>query len=304
MPWEKVRLSRRGEELDMSVGYYPGCSLESTAREFDLSFRAICKGYGIDLVDIPDWNCCGASPAHQLNEELAFALPYRNLLKAEEGSLKTVVSPCPACYSHLLHTHKKVVERPELGDRLREMVGRGYQKSVVSKHLLDFLFRDIGTQRIHESVKRPLEGLRVVGYYGCLTRLPGVDIDDAENPTMMDEIISALGAESLDWSHKTECCGASLSITRTDIGLRLANEILEAANGVKADCIAVVCPLCQSNLDMRQPDVEKKYGRSYDLPLIYLTQLIGLALGMGIEGLGLDKLVVDPAPLLRTKGVL
>lgn len=287
----------------MNVGYYPGCSLESTAKEFDLSFRAICKRYGIDLVDIPDWNCCGASPAHQLSEELAFALPYRNLLKAEEGSLKTVVSPCPACYSHLLHTHKTVGERPELGDRLTEMVGSTYQESIGSKHLLDFLFRDIGVERIRESAEKPLKDLRVVSYYGCLTRLPGVDIDDAENPTMMDEIISALGAVPLDWSHKTECCGASLSITRTDIGLRLATEILEAAKGVKADCIAVVCPLCQSNLDMRQPDVEKKYNRSYNLPLIYLTQLIGITLGIGIKDLGLDKLIVDPVPLLRTKGV-
>ncbi len=288
----------------MNVGYYPGCSLESTAKEFDLSFRAICKSYGIDLVDIPDWNCCGASPAHQLSEELAFALPYRNLLKAEEGGLKTVVSPCPSCYSHLLHTHKTVGERPELGDRLTEMVGSTYQESIGSKHLLDFVFRDIGVERIRESAGKPLKELRVVSYYGCLTRLPGVDIDDAENPTMMDEIISALGAVPLDWSHKTECCGASLSITRTDIGLRLATEILEAAKGVKADCIAVVCPLCQSNLDMRQPDVEKKYNRSYKLPLLYLTQLIGLTLGIGFKDLGLDKLVVDPVPLLRTKGVL
>lgn len=288
----------------MSVGYYPGCSLESTAREFDLSFRAVCRGYGIDLVDIPDWNCCGASPAHQLNEELALALPYRNLLKAEEGGLETVVSPCPACYSHLLHTHKKVVERPELSDRLTEMVGAGYHKSVASKHLLDFLFHDIGVEGIGERVKKPLKGLRVAGYYGCLMRLPGVDMDDAENPTMMDEIVAAIGAEPLDWSHKTECCGASLSITRTDIGLRLANEILGAAQVVKADCIAVVCPLCQSNLDMRQPDVEKKYGRSYNLPLIYLTQLIGLSLEMGTEDLGLERLVIDPAPLLRTKGML
>lgn len=288
----------------MKVGYYPGCSLESTAKEFDLSFRAICEGYGIDLVDIPDWNCCGASPAHQLSEELAFALPYRNLLNAEEASLNTVVSPCPACYSHLLHTHKTVGERPELGDRLTEMVGSTYQESIGSKHLLDFLFRDIGLERIRESAEKPLKDLRVVSYYGCLTRLPGVDIDDAENPTMMDEIISALGAVPLDWSHKTECCGASLSITRTDIGLRLANEILEAAKDLEADCITVVCPLCQSNLDMRQPDVEKKYNRSYNLPLIYLTQLIGLSLGRGFKDLGLDKLIVDPIPLLRTKGVL
>jgi heterodisulfide reductase subunit B len=288
----------------MKVGYYPGCSLESTAKEFDLSFRTICKGYGIDLVDIPDWNCCGASPAHQLSEELAFALPYRNLLNAEEASLNTVVSPCPACYSHLLHTHKTVGEKMGLSSRLTEMVGRAYQESVASKHVLDFLFCDIGPDKMRESTEKPLKDLRVVSYYGCLTRLPGVDIDDAENPTMMDEIVSALGAQSVYWSHKTECCGASLSITRTDIGLRLANELLEAAEDVEADCIAVVCPLCQSNLDMRQPDVEKRYNRSYNLPLIYLTQLIGLAMGMGIKDLGLDKLVVDPIPMLRTRQFL
>jgi heterodisulfide reductase subunit B len=288
----------------MSVGYYPGCSLESTAKDFDRSFRGICRVYGIELVDIPDWSCCGASAAHQLSEELAFALPYRNLVKAEEGSLKTVISPCPACYSHHVHAHKAVEERPELNDRMAEIVGRGYNKSVASRHLLDFLHRDIGLERIREEVKRPLEGLRVANYYGCLTRLPGVDIDGAENPTMMDQITSALGAESLDWSHKTECCGASLSITRTDIGLRLANEILEAAKDVNADCIAVVCPLCQSNLDMRQPDVEKKYSRSFRLPIIYLSQLIGLTLEMGIKELGLEKLIVNPVPLLQRKGLL
>jgi len=253
----------------MNVGYYPGCSLESTAKEFDLSFRKICKNYEVELVDIPDWNCCGASPAHQLSEELAFALPYRNLLKAEECSLKSIVSPCPACYSHLLHTHKTVTERPELEDRLTAIIGRVYQKSITSKHLLDFLFQDIGLEKIQDRAQRPLKDLRVVSYYGCLTRLPGVEIDDAENPTMMDKIVSALGAEPLAWSHKTECCGASLSITRTDIGLRLANEILDAAQDTKADCIAVVCPLCQSNLDMRQPDVQKEYDHQYNLPIIY-----------------------------------
>jgi heterodisulfide reductase subunit B len=288
----------------MTVGYYPGCSLESTAKEFDRSFRGICNGFGIELVDIPDWSCCGASAAHQLSEELAFALPFRNLLKAEEGSLKTVVSPCPACYSHHLHTHKTIEERPELNDRMAEIVGTSYQKSVASKHLLDFLRHDVGLERIQEGAKKSLEGLRVVSYYGCLTRLPGVDLDNAENPTMMDEIMSAIGAQTLDWSHKTECCGASLSITRTDIGLRLAKEILDAAKDVKAECIAVVCPLCQSNLDMRQPDVEKKYDHSYDLPIIYLSQLIGLTLGMGIKDLGLDKLVVDPGALLKEKGLL
>ncbi len=183
------------------------------------------------------------------------------------------------------------------------MVRRVYGKSITSKHLLDFLLHDIGLEKIRDCAEKPLEGLRVVSYYGCLTRLPGVEIDDAENPTMMDDIVTVLGGEPLPWSHKTECCGASLSITRTDIGLRLANELLEAAADVKADCIAVVCPLCQSNLDMRQPDVEKRYDRTYNLPVIYLSQLIGLTMGLGPEDLGLEKLVVDPTPLLEKKGL-
>jgi len=191
-----------------------------------------------------------------------------------------------------------------LSDRLTKIVGRVYEGSVTSKHLIDFLFHDIGLERMQEYTKKPLAGLRVVSYYGCLTRLPGVDIDSAENPTMMDRILSALGAEPLAWSHKTECCGASLSITRTDIGLRLANELLDAARDVDADCMAVVCPLCQSNLDMRQPDVEKQYDCQYNLPIIYLSQLIGLTLGMGAQDLGFEKLVVDPIPLLRKKGLL
>lgn len=287
----------------MHVGYYPGCSLESTAKDFDRSFRAICQAFGIELLDVPDWNCCGASAAHELSEELAFALPFRNLAKAEEKGLDIVVSPCPACHSHLLHTHKTVEEKPALNDRLVEIVGQPYEKSVRPKHLLDFLHQDIGLDKIRQSVQKPLEGLKVASYYGCLTRLPGVDMDSAENPTMMDEIVSNIGAQPVDWFHKTECCGASLSITRTDIGLRLAREILFAAKGAGAECIAVVCPLCQSNLDMRQSDVENRYNTSYRLPILYLSQLIGLSLGIGSRALGLHQVVVDPTPLLRLRGV-
>jgi len=287
----------------MQVGYYPGCSLESTAKEFDLSIRAILGEMDISLKEIPDWNCCGASPAHYLNEELAKALPYRNLVMAEAAGLERVVSPCPACYSHLRHVHEEVEKEPRLLERLQEMTGKGYHKSVQSKHLLDFIKEDIGFDRLKHSMKATLNKLKVVSYYGCLTRLPGVNLDDVENPVMMDEIVEVLGGEPLNWSHKTECCGASLSVTRTEIALRLVRAILEAAQERGADCIAVVCPLCQSNLDTRQNDINKAHGTNYHLPTLYLSQLIGLTQRLGYTSLGLDRLIITPKALLLEKGI-
>jgi heterodisulfide reductase subunit B len=288
----------------MQIGYYPGCSLESSAKEFDLSIRAMLQEMEISLKDIPDWNCCGASPAHYLNEELAKALPYRNLIKAEEAGLDRVISPCPACYSHLKHIHEEVSKDERLAERLRTIVGKKYESGVVSKHLLDFLKDDVGIDRLKSSTKISLNGMNVVSYYGCLTRLPGVHLDDLENPVLMDEIIKAIGGESLDWSHKTECCGASLSVSRTEIALRLVHSILEAAKERRADCIAVVCPLCQSNLDTRQGDLNKKYGTSYRIPILYLSQFIGLTQKLSYASLGLDRLVISPRSLLIEKGII
>ena len=288
----------------MQVGYYPGCSLESSAKEFDLSIRAIFQAMEVSLKEIPDWNCCGASPAHYLNEELAMALPYRNLVKAEEAGLNRVISPCPACYSHLKHTHEEVAKDNHLRDRLRTIVGKEYQGRVVAKHLLDFIKEDIGLDRLKASLQTSLNGLKVASYYGCLTRLPGVHLDDVENPTLMDEIVQTIGGESLDWSHKTECCGASLSISRTEIALRLVNSILEAAQEKGAECIAVVCPLCQSNLDTRQGDINKKFGTSYKIPILYLSQLIGLTQKLGYSQLGLDRLVISSNTILLEKGII
>ena len=288
----------------MQVGYYPGCSLESSAKEFNLSIQAIFQELEISLAEIPDWNCCGASPAHYLNEELAMALPYRNLVKAEEAGLDKVISPCPACYSHLKHVHEEVLKKPHLADRLGAIVGKRYVGGIASKHLLDFIKEDIGFDRLKSSMKTPLSRLKVVSYYGCLTRLPGVHIDDMENPTLMDEVVSMIGGDALEWSHKTECCGASLSVSRTEIALRLVNSILEAAKERGADCIAVVCPLCQSNLDARQGDINKKYGTSYKMPILYLTQLIGLTQKLGYSQLGLDRLIISPQNLLIEKGII
>ncbi len=288
----------------MQVGYYPGCSLESSAKEFDLSIRAVVEAMEIELKELPDWNCCGASAAHYFNEELAMALPYRNLIKAEEAGLEKVISPCPACYSHMKHVHEKVQKDPKLTARLQTIAGKTYGGKVESRHLLDFLKRDVGLDRLKSSIKSSLNGLRVASYYGCLTRLPGVNLDDVENPMLMDEIIDTLGGEPLEWSHKTECCGASLSLTRTEIAVRLVRSILEAAKERGAQCIAVVCPLCQSNLDSRQGDVYKTYGTRFNMPILYISQLIGLTQKLGFSNLGLDRLIIHPMDPLIEKGIL
>jgi heterodisulfide reductase subunit B len=203
----------------------------------------------------------------------------------------------------LKHIHHEVVKDSKLAGRLKALVGKEYQGKVISKHILDYIKDDIGLDRLKSMLRVPLNGLKVVSYYGCLTRLPGVDIDDVENPVIMDEIVGALGAEPLEWSHKTECCGASLSVTRTEIALRLVKSILEAAMDRGAECIAVVCPLCQSNLDTRQADINKKYGTSFSIPVLYLSQLMGLAQKLNSSQLGLDRLIISPKDILLAKGI-
>ncbi len=282
----------------MEIGYFPGCSLHSTAQEFDMSVKAVCDVLNIHLDEIPDWNCCGASAAHETSEELGLALPYLNLVKAEGARLKTVLSPCPACFSNLSKTHERVLDDKVLNERLAKISGgKTYQGKIVNRQVLDLFVEEVGIDRIKENVKKPLEGVKVACYYGCLTRLPGVTMDSIEHPMMMDRIVEALGAEVVDWTHKTECCGASLSITKTDIALRLGREILDAARRAGANCIAVVCPLCQSNLDVRQMAINKKYGSSFALPIVYLTQLMGIAFGVPKSDLGFEKHVTSTAKL-------
>ncbi len=288
----------------MQVGYYPGCSLTSTAKDFDQSIRTILKAGGIAVEEIPDWNCCGASAAKSLSEELDMSLSYRNLANAEEAGLRRILSPCPSCYSHLKHTHDQVTHDRAAADRLEKIVGKAYKGETEAKHLLDFIKEDLGLDRLQASLKTSLRDLKVASYYGCLNRLPGVQLDDRENPVLMDEIIQVLEAEPLDWSHKSECCGASLAITRTDIALRLIQSILQSAEERGAECIAVVCPLCQSNLDTRQGDLNRRYKTPHQIPILYISQLIGLAQGQSISQLGIDRLIVNPRELLLKKEIL
>lgn len=288
----------------MAYGYYPGCSSHGTAKEYDISTKKVCERLGLKLEEVRDWNCCGASPAHATSEELALALPFRNLVLAEKQGLDSIMSTCSACYNRLKVAHETLKKTPEILNRISEIVGEPYNKTLKVIHFLDLISKEFGVEKIKESVMKPLTGLKAVSYYGCLlTRPPElVSIDpDAENPTIMEEIIEALGAETRYWSHKTECCGASFALSRTDIVLRLTNEILKAARFADADCIVVACPLCFANLDMRQSQIASKYGVNYSLPVLFISELMGIAMGMGYKELGIDKHIVSAKDLLKGK---
>ena len=277
----------------MQIGYYPGCSLTSTAREYDATVRLVARNCGIELVEIDDWNCCGASPADAVSEELVLALSAKNLAKAGRQKLTSILSPCPACHSHMLQAQHAVSAASPHRERIAELTGEPAPPPVTLRHLVDFIYHDVGIEKLKQTVVRPLTGITLASYYGCLTRLRGIDMEDRENPAMLDEIIAALGATAVDWSHKTECCGAGLAITSTPTALRLAGDILSSARSAGAQALIAVCPLCQTNLDTRQTDLARA-GRKFNMPVLYLSQLILIAQGKSFQEAGFDKNLVSP----------
>lgn len=285
----------------MKYAFYPGCSLQSTAWDFDLSTRAVCRALGIELLEIPDWVCCGSTPAHSTNTSLAIALPVLNLQKAQAMGCQSVLTACASCYARLRTANHEVRNDPEERARAERITERPYDGGVEVRHILDVLTNDLGANKVRERVTAPLAGLRVASYYGCLLSRPPevVAFDDAEHPTCMDKLVEAAGAEAIEWPYKTECCGASLSIGNSDVVGRLGHRLLSMARQAGAECIVVACPLCQLNLDMRQADAGKAHGAIPDTPVLYITQLLGLALGLAPDALGLSALMVSAAPLLE-----
>jgi len=265
-------------EGKLRFAYFPGCSLESSAREFDESTREICKALGVELVEIPDWNCCGATSAHSLDSTLALALPARNLRIADRMGLD-MLAPCAACFNREKMTAVQLAE----DESLRAKFLDGKPLSIGVRHLIEVLASPPLLERIKRSVQKKL-GLKVVCYYGCLLVRPPdvVSFDDVENPKMMDDIVRAIGCEALDWSFKTDCCGAGLSIARTDLVLKLVARLIEMAHEAGADCISVACPMCHANLDGRQKAAVKRFGIQ-TMPVLYITELVGMALGLDPE---------------------
>ena len=284
----------------MKYAFYPGCSMESIAADYALSVEAVCKALGVELEELDDWNCCGASSGHCTNYRLSHALTGRNLAIAEKMGMDTAVA-CPACFVRLKSTIHEAREDDKLRKDIAEVIGQPYEAKYDVKNLVDIIVNDVGIDEIRKTVKKPLTGLKVVSYYGCfLVRPPKiVQFDDPENPQSLDILMDALGAEVLDWSGKVDCCGGSLALTKQDIVRKLVSDIVDEARQVGAEAIVAACSLCIANLEGRQTV-------SPAMPVLYFTELMGLAFGMPEKEVRgwLKKRMVNPVPLLQSHNLL
>ncbi len=287
----------------MKFAYFSGCSLHSTAKEFGDSTYAVCKALGIDLQEIPDWNCCGATSGHATNHELSVALPARNLGIAENMGLD-VVAPCAACYNRLKGAEVAMKTKPEVAEKVNSAIQAKYSGAISVRPLVDPLSTPEVLDALAARVRRPLSGLKVAAYYGCLLVRPPkmVGFDDPEEPESIDNILKALGADPVEWHYKNECCGASFALTRVDLVHKMTRDILYRAKKAGADAIACACPLCQANLDMRQEEISKKYGESYNIPVFFITELMALAMELPDIRSYLGRHLVDCSPALAKIG--
>ncbi len=289
----------------MRYAYFPGCSLSSSGYDYHLSLKYVSQVLEIDLVEVKDWVCCGASSAHAISYLLSVALPVLNLSHAEKEGFEQLIAPCLACLSLFKAANDELRHNPELKERIHAIFDYPYQGKVRAYHPLE-VFYEIGLERIRENIRKRLNGLRIACYYGCvLTRPPKIaKFDNVEDPQSMDSIVRILGAEPVEWSFKTECCGVSMTLTRSDIVLRLSNDILREAKEARADIIATCCPLCQANLDGRQRQIEEAYKVRYGIPILYITQLMGLSFGAYPKEVGIHKLITSPCEVLGSIGIM
>lgn len=284
----------------LSIGYYPGCSGLGTSKEYDLSTRSCCDVLGIQLNEIPDWTCCGSTPAHTVDHVLSTAISARNFAQAETAGINNVITPCPSCLKNLRNS-LLAMEDDFFRARVEALTERPLTKKHSVKSVLQIMVEDIGLEAIKAKVVRPLTGLKVVPYYGCLMSRPADEMrfDNPENPMALDNILTALGATVLPFPLKVDCCGASFSIPSRDVVPRLGGKLLDMAASLGAECIVVACPLCQMNLDLRQGQINKANGTSHMIPVPYFTQLMGYAMGLDEAKLGFKKLDRDIRPLLK-----
>jgi heterodisulfide reductase subunit B len=298
---KKAPTTEKVTSTERRVAYFPGCSLYGTSAEYHLSFKAVAERVGL-IVDEPEgWTCCGTTPAHSTDHYLSTLLPMKNLALMEEMGHSSVTAPCPSCYLRMRVALHHMAMDTELRERVKAQIDYEPSGGLQVEHALNTFTDRVGLEAISTNVSRPLGELKVVCYYGCvITRPPKVTgVGDYEYPTNMDGLVKQLGAQPLDWSYKTRCCGASLGFTNLEIVLELGRKILANAKAVGAEAIVVACPLCQVNLDSRQRQMDGQF----DLPILYFTQLMGLAFGLEHKGLGLEKHFIDPIPLLRGKGI-
>jgi heterodisulfide reductase subunit B len=296
-PRAKKKTARRNDGL----AYFPGCSLHGTSKEYDLSTQAVFNKLGVSLHEPEGWGCCGTTPTHSTDHYLSTLLPMKNIALMNAEGFDNITTPCPSCFLRMRMALKETEEDEKLRNKLAREIPNLSSNGIRIEHLLNTVTDRIGYQQVASKVIHPLKGLKVVCYYGCIiTRPPKITgIKDYEYPTQMDRLMKILGVTPLDWSYKTRCCGVSLGITQLPIALELSKKILKNAKGVGADAIVVACPLCHVNLDARQRQIEEEFKEAFGLPIIYFTQLMGLAFGLKAETLGLEKHFVNPIPTLR-----
>jgi heterodisulfide reductase subunit B len=281
-----------------TIALYPGCSLESSSQQFRASLERVLEALDLSCPELRDWTCCGASSAHSIDPALGLDLTLRNLALAEQQGYSEILAPCAACYHRLASADLGFRRDADVLADHRRRTGFDYRGRVRVRNLLDLLANVVGVDRIRARARRPLSGLRVACYYGCLnTRIRGLDLsDDRECPSSMDLIVEAVGATAVDWGSRTECCGGSLFLTAQEVSARLVAGIITDAVTRGAHCIAVSCPMCQNNLDVMQPEYCRRFGIPRSLPVLFITQLMGLAFGATGASLGLPHHVVPFQP--------
>lgn len=289
--------------MSMRFAYYPGCTIFGSGLEYQMSTLEVAKVLGIELIDIPDWNCCGASSSPSLGHDLTYALQARNIAKAEELGLD-ILTICNECYNNLSQAVTLFHDNPGYRDKINDLIkdtGLQVQGSVKVRHLLDVILHDLGVEEIEKKVTKRLEGLRFAPYHGCLAlRPPQVSIDNYEEPTIMNRVLDVLGADVVPFDRFTSaCCGSSVLLTSEDVALRLSYEILAGAKEAGADAVITMCPLCHLNLDFKQKRMQKRFEERLGIPIIYFTQILGLALGLNPKKLGLHKNLTSTKSIVR-----
>ena len=280
----------------MHIGYYPGCALHGSSNDYEQSVQACLRVLGVELAELKDWICCGATAAHSINKKLSVALPARNLAIAERDGYDEVLAPCPLCSMEFSKCRSMLLKDATLRKEMSDIVELPVQGRTEIVNLIQILQR-VGMDKIVEKAGRRLGEFKPACYYGCMLTRPRniVQFDDAEHPTSMEGILTALGAEPVDWNYQTECCGAGMTMANPDTVVALADKILTNAGAHGANCVVVACPMCHVNLDMKQAEIEKTTNIKHNLPVYYLSDLVGLALGLDEEKLGIDRHFVASA---------
>lgn len=284
----------------MKVAYYPGCSLEGSAIEYHVSTKRTAEILGFELVEIEDWNCCGATSGHNTDKLLSIALPARNLAIAEKTGLN-ILAPCAACYNRFRNAEHVVRNDSNMKAKVEQVIDMEYKAENETYSILDYLTQQVGLDKIADKVTKPLKGMKAACYYGCLLVRPQghTGFDDTEYPQSMDNIVKSLGAEAVEWAYKTECCGAALATSKPEVGQKMIAAVLKNAKEAGAECIVTACPLCMMNLDMRQKSAEKGSGETFNLPVYYVTELMAIACGDSPEQVKADKHFVEALGYLR-----